>query len=129
MYLAYMFVDYETMDQSSSEWLFHSLPFVHAIMTTTSIYKGPRCITLTKSTNFHLQRTIYHLNEELSRCLDAFREPITVYVIGVLSVIAGIHGNYTELGMHLSGLKQIVQLCGGRNFLHAVPALHFELER
>ncbi|KAK7750566.1 hypothetical protein SLS62_007542 [Diatrype stigma] len=130
-YLAYTFVNYQSIDQVTCQWLFQNdLTFVHAIMSVISVFKDPRRGSWSPSTHFHLQRTIRHLNEELSRgTAVSLRRSSTIYIVGLLAVVAAILGNYAELGVHLSGLQQIVQLCGGRDFLHSMPGLHFELER
>ncbi len=129
MFVTYRFIDFAVVDQKTYRWLFHELTFAHALLAVTLTCRSSNPETLIQKRHFHIQRAIYLLNEKLSKNSDFAREESTIYIIAILIFVAGELGNYAEIGMHLSGLKQIIGLCGGLDYLRPRPSLHFELDR
>jgi hypothetical protein len=110
-------------------WPFYDVTFFHAALLTTSAtndYVLSR--NLSKTTVFHLRRTLYFLNEKLAQ-ENAWLEDSTVYVIIMLTLMAVSFGDYAAAGAHMDGLRRIVELRGGIEYLESTPKLHYKLDR
>ena len=138
MFPTYEIVDFEKMDDTSSQWITRDAIFACAVLTINSIYVGPGSgglrLSSSRSPRFYLLRTIALLNEKLSRGLghlDPSSAHAVVYVVTILATVAAELGNYAEIGVHLTGLVKIFQLVGGRysNGSERLVAFFFELER
>lgn len=84
--------------------------------------------TLSKTTVFHLRRTLHFLNEKLAH-EDAYRDDSNVYVIIMLTLLAVSFGDYVAANAHMDGLRRIVELRGGMEYLQSMPKLHYKLDR
>ncbi|KAF2707303.1 hypothetical protein K504DRAFT_492809 [Pleomassaria siparia CBS 279.74] len=110
-------------------WPFYETTFFHAALLTTSatndyLLKRP----LSKTTYFHLQRTLYFLNRKLSNERAYLEDPL-VYVIVILTLMAATFGDTAAATTHMDGLLQIIHLRGGMEYLREHPGLHYKLDR
>jgi hypothetical protein len=110
-------------------WPFYDVTFFHAALLVTSAtndYFLSR--SLSQATVFHLRRTLHFLNKKLAH-EDAWLEDSNVYVIVMLTLMAVSFGDYTAAGAHMDGLRRIVELRGGIEYLQSTPKLHYKLDR
>ncbi|KAF2799741.1 hypothetical protein K505DRAFT_413483 [Melanomma pulvis-pyrius CBS 109.77] len=122
-------VNVDPLQPNYFAWPFYDVTFFHAAMLTTSatndfMLKRP----MTKTTYFHLRRTLHFLNQKLCE-EDAFLVDSTVYVIVMLTLMAATFGDSNAAGAHMSGLQRIVKLRGGMEYLRCTPKLHYKLDR
>jgi hypothetical protein len=122
-------VNVDSLKPDYFSWPFYDVTFFHAALLITSAtddYLLSR--NLSKTTVFHLRRTLYFLNEKLAQ-ENAWLDDSTVYVIIMLTLMAVSFGDYAAAGAHMDGLRRIVELRGGVKYLESTPKLHYKLDR
>ena len=133
MFPTYKVVDFKSMNQTTDQWIPRDAIFANAVLAVTSIYINPSPKGLSRrSPRFHRMRTISLLNEQLSQDvakLSPSRIHVTFYIVITLGIIAAELGNYAEIGVHLLGMKRLIELIGGFHCPTVELPFYFELER
>lgn len=81
-----------------------------------------------EATSLYLQRTLKHLNRQLSTNGAEVRHS-TLYVIVNLALVADMSGDHKAAAIHVSGLEKIVHLLGGMETFEGQTKLRVNLER
>ncbi|KAK3116345.1 hypothetical protein LTR53_003371 [Teratosphaeriaceae sp. CCFEE 6253] len=122
-------VKLDILENSYIPWLFRDQAFAHSILLATSAFNDYRLSQpLSRTTLFHLKRTLGHLNKQLSD-ESAYQSDTVIYTVVTLAVLASMFGDPSATGTHMAGLQRIVQLRGGESFLSVCSKQHFMLER
>ncbi|RVX70132.1 hypothetical protein B0A52_06304 [Exophiala mesophila] len=83
---------------------------------------------MSETTSLQLQRTLKHLNRQLSSNNNRLRDS-TLYVIVNLAWVADISGDSQAAKVHMAGLEQLVHLRGGMQVLKSQKKLRVNIER
>ncbi|KAK3069179.1 hypothetical protein LTR53_012687 [Teratosphaeriaceae sp. CCFEE 6253] len=122
-------VKLDILGNSYIPWLLRDQAFAHSILLATSAFNDYRLSQpLSRTTLFHLKRTLRHLNKQLSD-ESAYQSDTVIYTVVTLAVLASMFGDPSATGTHMAGLQRIVQLRGGESFLSVCSKQHFMLER
>lgn len=121
-------VNFDKYMTDHSSWLLHDDAFFHSvIMSTSAMQDFLLGHPLSSITLHHLRRTLTLLNHRLSDG-DLYQMDSTIWIILTLAMISGFFCDFAATGTHISGLRQIVHLRGGRRFLEDRPKIQFKLE-
>jgi hypothetical protein len=83
---------------------------------------------LSSATYQHLRRVLPLLNLRLSE-KEAYKNDITLYVVGILASIAVLFGDYHAAQTHAVGLSEIIRLRGGCVAVNDNPAIQLSMDR
>jgi hypothetical protein len=110
-------------------WLFEDTAFLHSVLLSTSaLHDFRRCRPLSKTTLYHLKRALACLNAKLTDTHGYLTEP-TTWIIQTLATLAVLFGDCSAAATHMAGLKRIVALLGGEQWLREHAKKHFKLDR
>ncbi|KAK3115443.1 hypothetical protein LTR53_005195 [Teratosphaeriaceae sp. CCFEE 6253] len=122
-------VKLDILENSRIQWLFRDPAFAHSTLLATSAFKDYHLSQpLSRTTLFHLKRTLRHLNKQLSD-ESAYQSESVIYTIVTLAVLALMFGDPSATRTHMAGLQRIVQLRGGESCFSTSSKQHFMLER
>ncbi|KPM41160.1 hypothetical protein AK830_g5428 [Neonectria ditissima] len=124
-------LDFQSVEMSSQalQWLLLDDAFCQSIFLTTSAFNDFMAHRPpSKTTRFNLRRTVALLNSALSD-KKAYLIDTTIYTILGLTLLAGMFGEYSVLGTHMAGLRQIVRMRGDIETLRLNPKMHFKIDR
>jgi hypothetical protein len=111
-----------------SPWLLTDDAFFHSvILSTAAIQDFLAHQPLSKTALHHLRKTLALLNERLSDG-DSFQMDSTIWIILTLAMTAGFFQDFAATGTHIAGLRKVIHLRGGRQFLEERPKMQFKLE-
>ena len=71
---------------------------------------------------------MHFLNEKLGE-KDAYLVDSNVYIIVMLTLMAAMFGDHAAANAHIDGLRRIVDLRGGMEYLRCNHNLHYKLDR
>ena len=116
-----------------NQWVVQDAVFANAVLAATSIYVHSSSHGLCRRpSRFHRMRTMSLLNEQLSQDiakLSPSRIHSTLHIVILLGVLAAELGNYAEIGVHLLGMKRLMELLGRVNCPTEEFPFYSELER
>ncbi|OIW26042.1 hypothetical protein CONLIGDRAFT_516779 [Coniochaeta ligniaria NRRL 30616] len=120
-------IDFDLGQSNGIRWMFEDTTYLHYILYFSSaIDDAFRSRPPSKTTYYHMGRTITSLNEKLAR---SELHDSTVAVVSSLAIASAILTDYNAARAHFAGLQQIVQLRGGLEAFRHNLGLYIKLAR
>ena len=126
------YINFETLDMASFEWLFSDPAFLHSVLGTSYAVND---FMVPHFTGTPGRQTVYHVRETLGllqvkmRNERVYEDESVMHVVINLALLAAAFREWRVAGEHFKGLRKIVQLKGDLEFLRTRPKLHFKLDR
>ncbi|KAK5700215.1 hypothetical protein LTR17_023124 [Elasticomyces elasticus] len=79
-----------------------------------------------KTTLFHLEKTLGSLNHTLGTSWGRHSDAI-IWIILTLAWLAAVFGDQAAAATHMAGLRRLVELRGGQEYLRQQPKQHFKV--
>ncbi|KAF2183292.1 hypothetical protein K469DRAFT_635233 [Zopfia rhizophila CBS 207.26] len=125
-------VDFDCLESASFEWLFSDTAFLHSVLCASyaiNDFMAPQWDgNPGRKTVFHLRETLSLLQVKMHNEY-VYQDESVLQVVINLALLAAVFGDWGPAAAHFKGLRKIVQLRGGLEFLRARPKLHFKLDR
>lgn len=125
-------VDFDRVENASFLWLYSDATFLHCVlsasyavndlvMPTWNGQPGKKVVT-------HLCETLSLLGKKMEEH-NVHEDEVVLYVVIILTLLSAVYGDWTAASAHFAGLRRIVHLRGGVEFLRTRPMIHFKLDR
>lgn len=127
-------VDFDNMHFVHFDEIFRDAAFLHSILFASHTIgnlenpywngkPGTKVLLHQRKTIDLLSKKIEHEGNRVHL------EDSVLYVIFNLLLLAVIHADWIACAAHFAGLRKIIQLRGGMDFLHSQTKLHFKIDR
>ncbi|KAK5674856.1 hypothetical protein LTS10_012593 [Elasticomyces elasticus] len=120
-------VDFDIVHDAYLPWLFQDKAFLHSTLLAVVALQDLRMKRPpSKTTLFHLKKTLGSLNHTLGTSWGHHSDAI-IWIILTLAWLAAMFGDQAAAATHMAGLRRLVQLRGGQEYLRQQPKQHFKL--
>ncbi|PSN65089.1 hypothetical protein BS50DRAFT_622392 [Corynespora cassiicola Philippines] len=110
-------------------WLSQDAGFVHITLFTTcaiddfALHQQPTALTVQ-----YLNKALSYVNKKLSET-EGYKADTILIIVMTLAFVATMFQDLDAVSAHIGGLRQLVQLRGGRQYLISNPKTYFKIER
>ncbi|KAK4897731.1 hypothetical protein LTR27_004503 [Elasticomyces elasticus] len=120
-------VDFDIVHDAYLPWLFQDKAFLHSTLLAVAALQDLRMKRPpSKTTLFHLKKTLGSLNHTLGTSWGHHSDAI-IWIILTLAWLAAMFGDQAAAATHMAGLRRLVELRGGQEYLRQQPKQHFKL--
>ncbi|KAK4952428.1 hypothetical protein LTR10_009234 [Elasticomyces elasticus] len=120
-------VDFDIVHDAHLPWLFQDKAFLHSTLLAVAALQDLRMKRPpSKTTLFHLKKTLGSLNHTLGTSWGHHADAI-IWIILTLAWLAAMFGDQAAAATHMTGLRRLVELRGGQEYLRQQPKQHFKL--